>query len=389
MSMFQYEAPGAPYPAAMNLSGQGELQPARLYYGYEDEGQFAKGGLVEAASKIRGAGRYGDSETIHINKEELAELTEMWGPPSINPETGMPEFFLKKVWKAVKKVAPIASLFIPVIGPALGTALGIGGMAGSALAGAALGGISGGAKGAITGGIGGAVAGGLGGKIGAMAGIKDPRIANIVGRGIAGIGGGIIANVATGGGGGGGGAAASGATPSAPAGIGGLGFGDRLTYEPVSRTQNPITYDPRTYGQTGGEFRFFNDPIYKIGSEPVKKSGGGDMPPRDDDDDGPSDSMLQHLMTYMKRGGHEGPGAVRGIGSGQEDKIAAWLSDGEYVWSAQDVADLGDGSTDEGVRRLDKMRHMVRRGAGRKNVKSIAKPQRGIDQMLKAVGGPV
>ena len=76
-----------------------------------------------------------------------------------------------------------------------------------------------------------------------------------------------------------------------------------------------------------------------------------------------------------------------GLGSGQEDKIPAWLSDGEYVWSAQDVADLGDGSTDEGVRRLDKMRHMVRRRAGRKDVKKIAKPQKGIDHMLKAVGG--
>jgi hypothetical protein len=99
------------------------------------------------------------------------------------------------------------------------------------------------------------------------------------------------------------------------------------------------------------------------------------------------DDMASHLMAYHKNGGHTGPGQVKGIGSGQEDKIAAWLSDGEYVWSAQDVADLGDGSTDEGVRRLDKMRHMVRRRAGRKDVKKIAKPQKGIDHMLKAVGG--
>jgi len=101
------------------------------------------------------------------------------------------------------------------------------------------------------------------------------------------------------------------------------------------------------------------------------------------------DDMAAHLMAYHKNGGHTGPGQVKGIGSGQEDKIPAWLSDGEYVWSAQDVADLGDGSTDEGVRRLDKMRQMVRRRAGRKDVKNIAKPQRGIDTMLKAVGGAV
>jgi hypothetical protein len=101
------------------------------------------------------------------------------------------------------------------------------------------------------------------------------------------------------------------------------------------------------------------------------------------------DDMVKHLVEWQKGGGHAGPGQVKGIGSGQEDKIPAWLSDGEYVWSAQDVADLGDGSTDEGVRRLDKMRHMVRRRAGRKDVKKIAKPQQGIDTMLKAVGGSV
>ena len=97
------------------------------------------------------------------------------------------------------------------------------------------------------------------------------------------------------------------------------------------------------------------------------------------------DDMVRHLIEYRKGGGHMGPGQVKGIGSGQEDKIPAWLSDGEYVWSAQDVADLGDGSTDEGVRRLDRMRKMVRQQAGRKDVKKIAKPQRGIEDMLKMV----
>lgn len=106
---------------------------------------------------------------------------------------------------------------------------------------------------------------------------------------------------------------------------------------------------------------------------------GGDM----------SDEMVRHLVEWNKGNGHRGPGQVKGIGSGQEDLIPAWLSDGEYVWSAQDVADLGDGSTDEGVRRLDKMRQMVRGRAGRKDVKKIAKPQRGIEHMLKAVGGKV
>ena len=98
------------------------------------------------------------------------------------------------------------------------------------------------------------------------------------------------------------------------------------------------------------------------------------------------DDMVRHLLEYSKGGGHQGPGRVRGIGGGQEDKIPAWLSDGEYVWSAQDVAMLGGGSTEDGTRKLDKMRQMVRRRAGFKDVKNIAKAPHGIDEMLKAVG---
>jgi hypothetical protein len=129
------------------------------------------------------------------------------------------------------------------------------------------------------------------------------------------------------------------------------------------------TFDPFTYGQREGEFAFFGDGMAE----------GGEV----------EDDMVKHLVEYRKGCGHMGPGRVKGIGSGQEDKIPAWLSDGEYVWSAQDVADLGDGSTDEGVRRLDRMRKMVRQRAGRKDVKKIAKPQCGIEDMLKAVGGAV
>jgi hypothetical protein len=163
----------------------------------------------------------------------------------------------------------------------------------------------------------------------------------------------------------------------------------------IGGTGGRYPYTPQTYGRRGGdqetEYLFFTrDPItgqatiqsapavsvVNPATVPVKKEGGEI-----------NDDMVKHLVDYHKNGGHQGPGQVKGIGSGQEDKIPAYLSDGEYVWSAQDVADLGDGSTDEGVRRLDKMRKMVRQQAGRKDVKKIAKPQKGIDRMLKAVGG--
>jgi hypothetical protein len=167
-------------------------------------------------------------------------------------------------------------------------------------------------------------------------------------------------------------------------------------------------YTPQTYGRAGGnqetEYLFFTrNPV--TGQELLQSAPAPITTPIANEPAGPAmilpsgntfaeggevdDDMVKHLVEYHKNGGHQGPGQVKGIGSGQEDKIPAWLSDGEYVWSAQDVADLGDGSTDEGVRRLDKMRQMVRRQAGRKDVKKIAKPQKGIDTMLKAVGGLV
>jgi hypothetical protein len=85
---------------------------------------------------------------------------------------------------------------------------------------------------------------------------------------------------------------------------------------------------------------------------------------------------------YAKPKARGGP--IRGIGGGQDDKIPALLSDGEYVVSAQDVSDLGDGSNKEGARRLDEMRKLIRKRAGRKNIRSIAKPQKNVKSLMRA-----
>lgn len=66
--------------------------------------QFARGGLVQAASKVRGAGRYGDTMLVHINPEEFAQLKRAWGEPHYNPDTKLPEFF--DWFSAIKTVAP-------------------------------------------------------------------------------------------------------------------------------------------------------------------------------------------------------------------------------------------------------------------------------------------
>lgn len=88
-------------------------------------------------------------------------------------------------------------------------------------------------------------------------------------------------------------------------------------------------------------------------------------------------AMLGQQPTAMARGGRtHGPSshstdsfAVRGPGTGREDKIPAVLSDGEYVMDAETVALLGDGSTDAGAKRLDQFRVNIRKHKGRKLAK--------------------
>lgn len=70
---------------------------------------------------------------------------------------------------------------------------------------------------------------------------------------------------------------------------------------------------------------------------------------------------------YAKDGGHIPEfitGAtghyVKGRGDGQSDSIPAMLADGEYVFDAETVAQLGNGSSDAGAKILDRMRQNIR-----------------------------
>lgn len=60
----------------------------------------------------------------------------------------------------------------------------------------------------------------------------------------------------------------------------------------------------------------------------------------------------------MARGGLSS--LVGGEGGGQEDNIHIQASPGEYMFSAQDVSDLGDGNNAEGAAKLDAMRKNLR-----------------------------
>ena len=90
---------------------------------------FAQGGIASL-------GRNGDTMLAHINPQEAAMLRSRGGSGSINPITGLPEFFslkgaFKKIGKAVKKFASstvgriiIGAALFAIAGPASGALFG-------------------------------------------------------------------------------------------------------------------------------------------------------------------------------------------------------------------------------------------------------------------------
>ena len=84
----------------------------------------------------------------------------------------------------------------------------------------------------------------------------------------------------------------------------------------------------------------------KIMASPLMAASGGDVP-------------------------HKGSHYVQGAGGGQDDLIPAKLADGEYVFDAEIVAALGDGSNKEGAKKLDAMREAIRKHKRSGSLKSI------------------
>jgi len=65
---------------------------------------MARGGIAEAARMVASKGRGGDTMLAHITPGEAALLKRRGGSGTINPATGLPEFFIKKIFKAVANV---------------------------------------------------------------------------------------------------------------------------------------------------------------------------------------------------------------------------------------------------------------------------------------------
>ena len=136
-----------------------------VLYGLQERSttKMARGGLASAARQLRRAGRNGDTMLAHINPREAQMLKQAGGSGTINPSTGLPEYF--DFGDFFKLVLPIAINFIaPGLGTTIGTALGASAAWAPALGGALIGaGTS-----AITGGnpLQGAIMGGMGGGLG-------------------------------------------------------------------------------------------------------------------------------------------------------------------------------------------------------------------------------
>jgi hypothetical protein len=86
--------------------------------------KFARGGIAEAARIVANQGRYGDTMLAHITPQEARMLRRQGGSGSINPVTGLPEYWnpIKAVKSAFKSVAKgVSSAWKATVGKVLST----------------------------------------------------------------------------------------------------------------------------------------------------------------------------------------------------------------------------------------------------------------------------
>jgi len=370
----------------------------------------------EAAEKLAEFGRYGDVYIVHAAEGEtmvpmevldsnpklkemlFAQMREMDLNPesyivgnelnSINPVTGQPEFFLKKVFNSVKKVlktaAPvigaIAGSFIPGVGPILGPAIGsfaasklAGKSTKSALLGAALAGAGGyalsGSQAALAGGIGSGNT--LGSSLMAGYGTGGTGISSVLPTFGSTVGSGTPGAVATN----------AMMNPTTVAGtVGNLAStaGNYLAANPglalalgsgvVAALEKPekISADP---GPTGAETLAKDPEKYglnrSLDAAPVVSYAPANY-------DSIYANLPQMYMPVDRRGvglaGLSYPvtpynpvvqvasgGELVGPGTGTSDSIPAMLSDGEFVMTAKAVRGAGGGDRRAGARKMYQM----------------------------------
>jgi len=380
-----------------------------------DATPYARGGLARSAKRVAGAGEGGDSMIVHVNKAEFEEMVRHFGPPERNPHTGMYAFkpFWKQKWFK-QWAAPVATVALSAIAPGVGTALGTGlGLTGTAastvgtgLIGAGLGAATGGTKGALTG----ALTGGLAGYALPAMGITGTPAADgsIFSGGIFSPTGGsgiapAINNLFNGA------PSVAGAMPSASP----LGPQPQITATPLGAPGAPVDPTVVATGGGGAAASGGTSMLNRIGqlaglglvanavasglTGGGSQSGGATPAPQQNDPNmnrplpqvefrrtriQPRGDMRRYAISGGEQDFYEDnelpemprtPAAmgglmraargryVKGDGHGREDRIPALLSDGEYVFDAETVSMLGDGSSDAGAKKLDEMRERIRK----------------------------
>lgn len=375
--------PPLDFPAAAQRTRRQPYDPLTYAFGpqkafYDYSTPMARGGLARAARRVAGAGRHGDTRLMHMAPEEVGALSRM-GRLTRNPQTGLPEAFSLK--KAFKVIAPVG-------GALLGNYLG--GPLGSAIGGAA-GSIVGGAKpqNAI---LNAALAYGLGkiGQLEALGGTGLSSLSDDWDRLTSGaLGGGTALDNLWGS-----------DAPPAPlpkpadpydmaepglAGRGGAATGiagqggmlsagkssDLMKYAPLGllalsamspqQQQQAVAQAAAPQGNTGMAAEGLGVTFPGARKRKLRSLTDFDSLTAALD---PTQAFYEYEhegegpIVYAARGGlarYARGRMVRGPGDGVQDAIPARLSDGEYVVPSAAVSALGNGSTEAGGRRLDKM----------------------------------
>lgn len=349
---------------------------------------FATGGEVEPGrptdpelEKLRLQGGHGDTELAIITPFIMEKFSEWAGKePTINQETGLPEFgFFGGFFRTVARVVA------PIVGAVFG------GPVGAALAGGLATKLTGGSWGQALGagaisGLGAWAAPGIGGVFQS----QFPGLSSGLGqatRGIFGetIGGGL-GNLFT--------PSAGGAGIVSPMAKFGLGSAGQMI--PGMGGQAAGQAGIQAAGQTGGGFlsSLLGGPLPLIGSGLLMAKGHKEeqkglrdyqnaLQQQEQQERGRSEAMreklgfnakLNPLEPYRRRQiptnltreeyargvepvhfeNYAQGGAVRGIGKGQQDNIPTNLKEGSYIIDASTVSDIGDGSSNAGIRELDR-----------------------------------
>lgn len=148
-------------------------------------------------------------------------------------------------------------------------------------------------------------------------------------------------------------------------------FETKLKLYNYERSRQDPVGDITQYGY-GPQQRFFSDsqfvPVEPI--EPLGVANGGminaDIPAYYQYGQAPQPMMPQQGPIGMAAGGQmiRSPLAMGGVTDGRSDDVPAVLSDGEYVFDAETVALLGNGSSEAGAALLDRMRQDIRKHKG-------------------------